>query len=157
MARLWLEYLHVIGAVVAIGAGLASAVLMVAAHAVRDPARAAAAVRMAMVAHLFTSLALAAELVSGVLLARAAGYALTEGWIVVSIMVYILAAALWLPASWIQRRLGRLAQVALAADRPLPALYRSLLGLWLAVGVFAFGAVLAILWLMIARPAIVLW
>lgn len=45
-----------------------------------------------------------------------------------------------------------LALEAVAAGEPLPHLYHRLFWLWFAFGFPAFGAVLAIFWLMITRP-----
>jgi uncharacterized membrane protein len=53
-----------------------------------------------------------------------------------------------------QVRMRDLAQGAAARGEPLPATYQQLFGWWFAFGFPAFAAVLAIFWLMIARPAI---
>jgi uncharacterized membrane protein len=80
------------------------------------------------------------------------GYALTEGWIVASLALYAVAGAFWLPVVWMQARMRDLAKEACAAARPLPAAYHRLFRWWFAFGFPAFGAVLAIFWLMLARP-----
>jgi len=49
-----------------------------------------------------------------------------------------------------------LAREAAAAGTNLPDRFHRLYRLWFALGVPAFGAVLAIVWLMLARPAIAL-
>jgi uncharacterized membrane protein len=56
-----------------------------------------------------------------------------------------------------QMELRRLAEAALAAGAPLPPRYHRLFWLWFAFGFPAFGAVIAILWLMITRPDIPLF
>ena len=48
----------------------------------------------------------------------------------------------------------RLARTAADAGEPLPAAYHQLFRLWFAFGFPAFAAVIAIFWLMIARPQI---
>ena len=60
----------------------------------------------------------------------------------------------WLPVVWIQIRLRDLApgcgsrwRAAAGSD------YRRLFRIWFAFGLPAFAAVLAILWLMLARPS----
>ena len=45
-----------------------------------------------------------------------------------------------------------LAQAAEAAGAPLPAAYHRLFWWWFAFGFPAFGAVIVIFWLMIAKP-----
>ena len=50
-------------------------------------------------------------------------------------------------------RMWNLAADAAAKSAPLPPAYHRLFWWWFAFGFPAFGAVLAIFWLMIARPA----
>ena len=86
------------------------------------------------------------------LLAHEVGYPLTSGWILLSLALYVWTGAWWLPVVWMQARMRKLAQAAADAGEPLPAAYHRLYRLWFAFGFPAFAAVLAILWLMIARP-----
>jgi uncharacterized membrane protein len=51
-----------------------------------------------------------------------------------------------------QMEMRRLAEQAVAAEKPLPPRYHRLFRLWFLFGFPAFGAVMAIFWLMIARP-----
>jgi len=60
----------------------------------------------------------------------------------------------WLPVVVIQLRLRDLARAADREGRELPELYHRLFRIWFASGFPAFFAVLAIVWLMIARPEI---
>jgi uncharacterized membrane protein len=53
-----------------------------------------------------------------------------------------------------QSRMRNLAAAASAAGEALPAEYHRLFRMWFAFGFPAFTAVLAIFWLMIARPEI---
>ena len=88
------------------------------------------------------------------LLARATGWPLSEGWIVLSVLLYIATGLFWLPVVWIQVRIRDLARRAVREGAPLPDEERRLFRIWLALGFPAFGAVLAILWLMVTRPQI---
>ncbi len=94
---------------------------------------------------------------TGVLLAHYIGYSLLEGWIVLSIALYILAGAFWLPVVWMQRRMRDLAAGAAAGHAPPPREYHRLFWTWFAFGFPAFGAVVAIFWLMIARPRVTIF
>jgi uncharacterized membrane protein len=100
----------------------------------------------------FTATAVVAQPVTGLLLAREVGYALGEGWIVLSLVLYVVTGAFWLPVVWMQIRMRDLAAAAAAGNAPLPEAYHRLFRLWFAFGFPAFAAVLAIYWLMIARP-----
>ncbi|HEX8639699.1 MAG TPA: DUF2269 domain-containing protein [Allosphingosinicella sp.] len=150
-----LKYLHVIGATVLLGTGAGIAFFMLMAHRTGDAAVVAATAATVVVADfVFTATAVIAQPVTGLLLARNVGYELTEGWILASIALYLLAGAFWLPVVWMQARMRDLARAAAAAGAPLPERYHRLYGLWFAFGFPAFFAVLAIFWLMIARPGI---
>jgi uncharacterized membrane protein len=53
-----------------------------------------------------------------------------------------------------QMRMRDLAAEAVRRSQPLPHRYSQIFRLWFAFGFPAFGAVLAIFWLMIAKPTI---
>jgi uncharacterized membrane protein len=150
-----LKYLHVIGACVLLGTGAGIAFFMLLAHLQRNPVVVAGVARIVVVADfIFTATAVIAQPITGVLLARTLGYSLWEGWIVWSIALYILTGAFWLPVVWMQIRMRDLALEAARRSQPLPYPYVQLFRLWFAFGFPAFGAVLAIFWLMIAKPTI---
>ena len=72
-------------------------------------------------------------------------------------MLYVLTGAFWLPVVWMQMRMRDLASAAAASGEPLPEAYQRLFRWWFALGFPAFAAVLAIFWLMIAKPQIFLF
>lgn len=148
-----LKFLHVIGASVLLGTGAGIAFFMLMAHRTGDPKMVAATARVVVIADfLFTATAVVLQPITGVLLARTVGYDLTEGWIALSIILYLVTGAFWLPVVWMQAQMRRLAADAARKGEPLPAAYHRLFRWWFAFGFPAFGAVVAIFWLMIARP-----
>ena len=148
-----LKFLHAIGAAVLLGTGAGIAFFMLAAHLSRDPAIIAGTARIVVRADfLFTATAVVAQPITGVLLAQNVGYSLLDGWIVWSIVLYFVTGAFWLPVVWMQIRMRDLAAAALRENRPLPPQYHRLFRWWFAFGFPAFTAVLAIFWLMIAKP-----
>lgn len=152
-----LKFLHVIGASVLLGTGAGIAFFMLMAHRTGEPATVAATARIVVIAdYLFTATAVIAQPVTGLLLAREVGYPLSEGWIVLSIALYLVTGAFWLPVVWMQSRMRDLAAAAAMAGEPLPDRYQRLFRLWFAFGFPAFAAVTAIFWLMISRPVIAL-
>lgn len=152
---LWLKYLHVIGASILLGTGVGIAFFMLLAHRTGDAAVIAAVARMVVIADfLFTATAVIVQPVSGIALAWLRGYPLWESWILMSILLYVLVGAFWLPVVWMQIRMRDMAREAVTRQSPLPARYHALFRLWLAFGFPAFGAVLAIFWLMIVKPPI---
>jgi len=148
-----LKFLHVIGAAVLLGTGAGIAFFMLAAHLSGNPATIAGTARIVVRADfLFTAAAVVAQPVTGVLLAQNVGYSLFDGWIAWSIVLYLFTGAFWLPVVWMQMKMRDLAATALRENRPLPPQYHRLFWRWFAFGFPAFAAVLAIFWLMIAKP-----
>lgn len=156
-AFLILKFAHVIGAAVLLGTGAGIAFFMLMAHRTGDARTVAAVASIVVIAdYLFTATAVVAQPVTGLLLAREVGYPLTSGWILASVGLYLWTGAWWLPVVWMQSRMRRLALAAAEAGEPLPRDYHRLFRLWFACGFPAFAAVLAIFWLMIARPSFLL-
>ena len=150
-----LKYLHVLGAVVILGTGAGIAFFMLMADRSRDAAFIARTAGVVVLADLiFTATAVAAQPITGYLLLRQTGTPLRESWVVASLALYVIAGAFWLPVVWMQLRMRDLARTAVAAGAPLPDAYQRLFRLWFAFGFPGFGAVMAILWLMIAKPAL---
>ena len=150
-----LRWLHVLGAAVLLGTGAGIAFFMVMAQRTGRAQIVAHVARTVVVADfLFTATAVIAQPVTGVLLAQLAGWRLTDGWLLLSIALYVVTGLCWLPVVWIQVRIQRLAQAAADAGEPLPAEEVRLFKIWMMLGVPAFAAVLTIIWLMLTRPVI---
>lgn len=150
-----LLFLHVIGAAVLLGTGAGIAFFMVVSHQSKDPALVAHVAGIVVLADtLFTATAALAQPVTGFLLARNVGWSLSEGWIALSLGLYVFVGLFWLPVVWMQIRMRDLARAAHGAGTELPATYHRLYRWWFAFGFPAFAAVLAILWLMLTKPSI---
>jgi uncharacterized membrane protein len=148
-----LKFLHIIGATVLLGTGAGIAFFMLLANRTGDVRVIAGVARIVVIAdYAFTATAVVAQPVTGLLLARSAGYSLGEDWIVASIGLYLLTGVFWLPVVWMQSRMRSLAAAAVRDGTPLPPEYHRLFRWWFAFGFPAFTAVLAIFWLMITRP-----
>ena len=150
-----LKYVHVIGAAVLLGVGAGIAFFMLLGHYTGKPAIVAAIIRIVVIADfMFTATAVVVQPISGAALAWHMGWSLWEGWIALSTVLYIVAGLFWLPVVWMQLRMRDLASQAAAGGGSLPLAYYQLFRWWLAFGFPAFGSVLAIFWLMIAKPII---
>ena len=150
-----LRWLHVIGACVLLGTGAGIAFFMVMAERTGKPALIAHVAATVVIADtLFTATAVIVQPVTGYLLAREVGWPLTEGWVALSLTLYVVIGLFWLPVVWIQVQLRNIARHADAEGTALPERFHRLYRIWFACGFPAFAAVLAIVWLMLARPAI---
>jgi uncharacterized membrane protein len=153
-----LKFAHVIGAAVLLGTGAGIAFFMLMAHRTGDAAAVAATARIVVIAdYVFTASAVVLQPVTGTLLAWETGSSLHDGWIALSILLYVFTGCWWLPVVWMQGRMRDLARAAVAEGRPLPAAYHKLFRLWFAFGFPAFAAVVGIFWLMITKPDFQLW
>jgi uncharacterized membrane protein len=150
-----LKFAHVVGATVILGTGSGIAFFMLMAHRSGDTVFIARTARLVVLADMiFTASAVILQPITGYFLMRQTGVTFAESWVGVSVALYLLAGAFWLPVVWIQVRLHDLAQVAAQAVTPLPATYHRLFRTWFLFGIPGFGAVLAILFLMIAKPVL---
>jgi uncharacterized membrane protein len=157
-AELICRLLHVIGATVLFGTGSGIAFFMVMAKRTGNPALIAHVSGTVVLADaVFTATAVIAQPVTGYLIARQIGWSLTEGWILLSLALYVLTGLFWLPVVWIQIRLRDIARQAAADDAPLPPEWLRLYRVWFACGFPAFTAVVCIIWLMLAKPEITLF
>jgi uncharacterized membrane protein len=149
----WIKTVHILSATLLFGTGLGTAFHMWLAHLTRDPRVIAAAARSTVRADfLFTTPAVIVQPVTGALLIENAGFSPDEPWLVAVYALYALAGACWLPVVWLQIRARDLASAAAASGGPLPPQYHRCMQLWFALGWPAFAAVLAIFWLMTAKP-----
>jgi len=156
---LWIDivrWLHVLGATVLLGTGAGIAFFMVMAVRTRQPQLIAHVAKTVVVADLlFTATAVILQPITGALLARGMGWSVTQGWIALSLGLYVVTGVFWLPVIWIQIRLRDLAQASAVGNEPLPARFDRLYRMWLACGFPAFAAVLVIIWLMLTRPPLI--
>ncbi|HVY85728.1 MAG TPA: DUF2269 domain-containing protein [Caulobacterales bacterium] len=151
---LFLRWAHVIGACVLLGTGAGIAFFMLLAHRTRDPAFIAKMADIVVLADfVFTASAVVLQPITGASLAALLGWKLTDAWLALSLCLYALTGALWLPVVWMQMRLRDLARASAQSGEALPPRYFRLFRLWLLCGAPAFLAVLTIIWLMLARPS----
>lgn len=150
---LTLKWIHILSAILLLGTGLGTAFHGLASNLSRDVRAIAVANRNVVRADwLFTTPTVILQPVTGIWLALEQGWPLTTGWIVLSLALYVLAGACWLPVVWLQIRMRRMAEAAAARGEPLPTRYFTYLRIWFALGWPAFAAMMIILWLMVFRP-----
>ena len=153
MSYLLLKYIHILSSTLLFGTGLGTAFHGFLAFRTKDPRVAAAVGRSVVLADwLFTAPAVVIQPITGVTMAVLASVPLTQGWLALSIALYVLVGVCWLPVVWLQIQLRRMAQASLKSGDPLPPLYDRYLRLWFMLGWPAFTAVLAIFYLMVFKP-----
>lgn len=154
MEYLVAKWLHILSSTLLFGTGIGSAFYMLTASLHRDPRAVALVSRQVVRADwLFTSTTIVFQPLSGLYMMHLAGLPLNTPWVVRSFALYALATACWLPVVVIQMRMHALAREALARGQALPPRYFGLLKAWVALGIPAFFAFVAVFWLMVAKPA----
>jgi uncharacterized membrane protein len=153
MTYLLLKYIHILSATLLFGTGIGTAFHGFLAFRTKDSRVIAAVGRSVVLADwFFTAPAVIIQPVTGVAMAAMAGVPLGTGWLALTLLLYVLIGACWLPVVWLQIQLWRIAKDCLEKNLPLPDRYFSYLRYWFALGWPAFTAVLAIFYLMIFKP-----
>lgn len=150
---LLIKFLHVLGAIVILGTGTGIAFFMLMAHRSHDVEFIARTASVVVIADaIFTLSAVMLQPVSGGLLMMLSATSITERWLLASLALYAIAGLFWIPVVFMQIEMRDLARKAAAQRSALPQRYHALFRRWFAFGFPGFGATMAILWLMIAKP-----
>jgi uncharacterized membrane protein len=152
-----LRFAHVLGACVLIGTGSGIAFFMLMAHITKDAPAIAHTARVVVIAdYIFTATAAIAQPITGGLLMWHRGWPISEGWLTLSLALYVLIGAFWIPVVFIQKQMRDEARQAAITQSMLSARYFKLFRIWFVCGIPAFIAILALLWLMLEKPSIAL-
>ena len=148
-----IKLLHILSAILLFGTGLGTAFHGMASNLSRDVRAIAVANRNVVLADwLFTTPTVIVQPITGIWLVLAEGWPLSTHWIVLSLALYALAGACWLPVVWLQLQMRRIADAAVANGAELPPLYRRYFRIWFALGWPAFAAMIGIVALMVFKP-----
>ncbi|GAB2473716.1 DUF2269 family protein [Comamonas humi] len=154
-AYLLLKTLHILSSVLMVGTGFGSAFYMFFANRSGSVQAQAVVSRLVVRADWwFTTPAVIVQPLSGLAMMHLAGWPWHTPWLVLSMGLYALAGACWLPVVAMQVRMAGLASAAAAQDAPLPPTYRRLAQRWEWLGYPAFIAMLAVYYLMVNKPAL---
>ena len=147
-----LKTLHVLGAVLFLGAGMMTAYYKFRADRSGDLRVIAWTQREIVKADWRFTVPSAVTLpVTGVWLAHLLNYPLTSGIPLWGILGFTTAGALWLPAVWLQIRMRNLADEALERGEELPPAFHRANAIWLALGVPAFLVAMFTVWIMTSK------
>jgi uncharacterized membrane protein len=150
---LLVKWLHVLSSTFLFGTGIGSAFYLLFASMQRDAKIIAFVARYVVIADwLFTATTIIIQPATGIYLAHLMQMPLTSGWLLWSFVLYAIAGLCWLPVIGLQMRMRDLAAQAAAQNAVLPNRYWQLFRWWVALGIPAFFAFLAIFYLMVAKP-----
>jgi uncharacterized membrane protein len=147
-----LKTLHILSMVLLFGTGLGSAFYKWMADRSGNAAHIAVTNRHVVLADwLFTTPTVIFQPVSGLWMVHLLGIPLSTPWVAVSLFLFFLAGACWLPVVWLQIRMKNIAFDAMNNGAPLPPLYRRLARCWFWLGVPAFISMVLIVALMVFK------
>lgn len=160
MTYLSVKWLHILSATFMFGTGFGTAFYMFFVNRSGNVQAMAVVTRWVVRADAWiTAPAVVFQPLSGLYLMHAAGYPPSASWLWMSLSLYALAGACWLPVLWLQWRMRDMAVQAAQAARgatdtgglaPRYWLYERI---WVALGFPAFGGLLVVYWLMVSKPA----
>jgi uncharacterized membrane protein len=153
MEYIIVKWLHILSSTVLFGTGIGSAYYMLFTSLTRDAQAIAGVVRLVVIADwVFTTTTIVLQPLTGFYMIHLMGYPLSSPWILWSIVLYFVAGAAWLPVVWMQIKMRDMAQAAAASRTELPQQYWTFLKLWTSLGFVAFGALVVVFYLMVAKP-----
>lgn len=149
-----LKSIHVIGATMFFGAGMASAFYKFRADQSGKIEDIVFAQKNIVLADwLFTVPSGVIMPVTGIWMALLFNYSLTSGWVFWGILLYVIAGLCWLPAAWLQIRMRDVAITALNEQSALPPEYHRWARIWLILGFPAFLASVWAIYIMVTKQA----
>ncbi len=152
MNYLDIKTLHILSMVLLFGTGLGSAFYKWMADRSGQLETIAVTNRHVVLADwLFTTPTVLFQPLSGWWMVSQLGLPLATPWVAASLALYALAGVCWLPVVWLQIRMRDLSTEALRDEQPLPARYHCYARLWFCLGVPAFIAMLAVVFMMVNK------
>lgn len=149
------KWLHILSSTVLFGTGIGTAFQMTWAMRTGKVAVIHSTASGVVVADwLFTMPAGIIQPLTGLWLIYLSGFSLTEPWLLATYALYALAFACWAPVIGLQIRIRDLAQQALTNGTDLPEEALRAYRVWFTLGWPAFAALIAVFWLMVAKPAL---
>lgn len=101
---------------------------------------------------LFTTPTALLQPLSGIAMVYLAGWSLSQSWLLVTLVLYVLAGLCWLPVVWLQIRVRDMAVQAVREGSPLPADAGRYMAWWFGLGCPAFSVFVVIFFLMVTKP-----
>ncbi|THU02798.1 DUF2269 domain-containing protein [Lampropedia puyangensis] len=149
-----LKYVHILSSVLLVGTGFGSAFYLFFANRTRDVSAIAAVSRLVVRADWwFTTPTVVLQPLTGIALVHWAGWGWDAAWLQLTLGLYALSGACWLPVVWLQIRMARIAlQAHQQGENTLPRRYWQYARVWEWLGYPAFIAMLVIYWLMVQKP-----
>ncbi|KRB97234.1 DUF2269 domain-containing protein [Duganella sp. Root198D2] len=154
MEYLIVKWLHILSSTLLFGTGIGSAWYLLFAVISGNVQAIAVVTRILVIADwLFTGVTMIAQPATGFYLIHLAGFPMQTPWIKWSIVLFVIALLCWLPVVWLQMKMRDVAAEAMRQASALPVRFWSYFRAWIALGIPAFFAFIAVFYLMVVKPA----
>ncbi|HUE79710.1 MAG TPA: DUF2269 domain-containing protein [Sphingomicrobium sp.] len=149
---LLVKVVHIISATVLFGTGLGTAFFFWSSRHADVATRLFAARTTVRADMLFTLPAVVLQPLTGAWLVIYGGFDWTDSWLVATYGLYLLVGLCWLPVVWIQFRMMRMLEAKAAGLKFDADRFEWLRRTWFALGWPAFGGLVVVFYLMVAKP-----
>ncbi len=154
MEYVTIKWIHIVSSTLLFGTGLGSAFYKFMTDRSRDVRAIAVTNRIVVLADwLFTTPAVIIQPVTGFILIYMSGYGLLNSWVYISLILFIVAGACWVPVVILQIKMRHISDAAVVSGEALSSLYWKYVRIWFWLGVPAFIAVMGIFYLMTNKPS----
>jgi uncharacterized membrane protein len=148
------KVVHIVSATILFGTGMGIAFFHFAGQRSPDIAAKLFAARATVLADfVFTLPAVIVQPASGAWLVWRAGFDWSDFWLVCTYALYAVAGACWVPVVLIQIRIRSLLERRAAGGTFDQTLYDRLMRWWFALGWPAFGGLIVVFFMMVAKPS----
>jgi len=148
-----IKWIHIVSSTLMVGTGFGSAFYMFFANRSSDLSAQVVVSRLVVRADWwFTAPTVVLQPASGLVLAHLAGWPLSTPWLALSLVLFGIAGACWLPVVYLQIRMAAMARRSQLAQSALAAQYWRDARLWEYLGYPAFVAMFIVFYLMVNKP-----
>ena len=155
MIFLTLKLIHIASAIILFGLGCGTVFFKVMADRSGNHAAIAVTSKHVVLADWwFTTPTVIIQPFTGILMANQMGLSLSEGWLLQSILLYVLTGLCWLPVVYLQIKMHDIANQSLIDHKSLPEQYYLYSKIWMWLGVPAFFAMVSITTMMVFHSSL---
>ena len=154
MIFLIVKLVHILSVTFLFGVGVGLVYALMRAHRTGDLSVIQTILRQIIHADwIFTALAGVVQFVIGFIMVWLVRYPILSGWVFVSLILFVVAMACWIPAAMLQYRMLAAVTHALAHGLSASRDYGRHFFIWVSLGIPAFFSMLGIFYLMVFRPS----
>lgn len=149
-----IKLIHILSSTILFGTGMGTAFFMFRSRYTKElAAHYYAAANAVLADFLFTTPAVVIQPLTGIWLMLHMGFVWNAPWLMWTYVLYLFVGCFWLPVVYIQIQLKKIAGECLLQGKVLPPRYYQLFNIWFYLAFPAFLSVVAIFYLMIAKPS----